>query len=182
MSRLCNCRWPWSLEASSKQDHCLKSLDCTVGKILQNSLMTFLFVKLQVVQEFSLKTQNPQNPNYYHRGRWTDKNSNLISFFEVKKTQLDPFLDSEGQPDLFEPKKRVGFGSTYVVIVDKCTDLSLMHLREETQLCYYAVVFFFMLTSTDIFHCAIYLHLIYYFLQFEILSFLFLPAAAGRKI
>ena len=33
-----------------------------------------------------------------------EKNSNLKSLFEVCKTQLDPFLDPEGQPDPFEPK------------------------------------------------------------------------------
>ena len=44
---------------------------------------------------------------------------------------MDPFWDPEGQPEPFEPenwaqnwvepKKRVGFGRTHVVIVDKCT-------------------------------------------------------------
>ena len=68
MSRLCNCRWPWSLEASSKQDHCLKSLDFTVGKILQHSLMKiiFFFVKLQKVHENWLEEKNRLNTTWPH--------------------------------------------------------------------------------------------------------------------
>ena len=93
--------------------------------------------------------------------RKMSKNSNLKSLSEVNKTQscqLDPFLDPEGQSDPFEPrswaqnrlehKKRVGFGRTYVVIVNKFTDLSLTRSCEEMQSCYYVVVYFLMLTST----------------------------------
>ena len=58
----------------------------------------------------------------------------IQTLFDVNPTQLDPFLDLEGQPDPFEPKnwaqnwvepkKRVWFGRTRS---------SLTHLRKETQ-------------------------------------------------
>ena len=67
--------------------------------------------------------------------KFKPKNSNL-NLFNANPTQLDPFLDPEGQPNSFEPNFEQNWvepqktGWVGLTNVDK---FSLMHLRKETQ-------------------------------------------------